>query len=56
MGELLEEFSYVVPGDIPNELRPAHNVQHAIDLALRAQRRNLSASRLNPTKHAELKR
>ena len=54
--ELLSHFSDVAPEELPNELPPMRNVQHAIDLVPGSQLPNLPAYRMNPSEHVELKR
>ena len=56
VGKLLSNFSDIEPEELPNELPPMRNVQQAIDLVSGSQLPNLPAYRMNPSKHAELKR
>ena len=44
------------PTELLNQLFPLRDVQHAIDLIPGASLPNLPTYRMNPTKHAELKR
>ncbi|KAL6320193.1 hypothetical protein AAG906_004702 [Vitis piasezkii] len=54
--KILDDFSDLWPAELPNELPPMRDVQHAIDLILGASLSNLPTYRMNPTEHAELKR
>ena len=56
VAELLDDFSDIAPTDLPNELPPLRNIQHAIDFMPGSQLPNLPAYRMNPIKYAELKR
>ncbi|CAL5428331.1 unnamed protein product [Camellia sinensis] len=56
VAKLLSHFSNVAPKELPDELPPMRNVQHAIDLIPGSQLPNLPAYRMNPREHAELKR
>ena len=54
--KILDDFSNLWPAELPNQLSLMRDVQHIIDLILSASLPNLSAYRMNPTEHAELKR
>ncbi|XP_042432727.1 uncharacterized protein LOC122019314 [Zingiber officinale] len=53
---LLQEFTDVVPEEIPPGLPPMRNIQHCIDLIPGASIPNNAAYRMNPKEHEELKR
>jgi len=52
----MEKFSKILPKDLPSELSPMRDIQHAIDLILGATLSNLSHYRMNLIEHAELQR
>ena len=54
--KILDDFSDLWPTELPNELPPMRDVQHAIDLIPGASLPNLPAYKMNPTEHAKLKR
>ncbi|CAL5349722.1 unnamed protein product [Camellia sinensis] len=56
VAKLLSHFSDVAPKELPDELPPMRNVQHAIDLIPGSQLPNLPAYRMNPREHTKLKR
>jgi len=53
---VIEEFSDVFLEDLLNRLLPMRGIQHAIDLVPGSSLPNLPHYRMNPTKHAKLKR
>ncbi|GKV50168.1 hypothetical protein SLEP1_g56881 [Rubroshorea leprosula] len=53
---LLEEFSDVVPDEIPPRLPPMRDIQHAIDFIPGSVIPNKPAYRMNPQEYAELQR
>jgi hypothetical protein len=53
---VLNDFQDVFPEDLPDQLPPMRDIQHAIDFVPGATLPNLPHYRLNPTAHAELQR
>ena len=54
VSHLLDEFSDVMPDELPDKLSPLRDIQHTIDLVLRFQLPNLPHYRMNHVKRAEL--
>jgi len=54
--DLFQEFAKVASKELPGELPPLHNIQHAIALVPSSQLPNLPCYRLNPSEEAELNR
>ncbi|KAL3504168.1 hypothetical protein ACH5RR_034009 [Cinchona calisaya] len=52
----LSDFFDIAPEDLPNELPPMRDVQHAIDFIPGSQLPNLLSYRMNPSEATELKR
>ena len=52
----LGDFVDMVPDELPSELPPLRDIQHAIDLVLGSQLPNLPHYRMNPKKREELNR
>ena len=56
MKNLQDDFFDMVLDELPSELPPLRDIQHAIDLYLGSQLPNLSHYRMNPTEREELNR
>ena len=54
--KILDDFSNLWSTELPNQLPPMRDVQHAIDMIPGASLPNLPTYRMNPTEHVELKR
>ena len=48
MNNLLDDFVDFVPNELPSELPPLRDIQHAIDLITGSQLPNLPHYRMNP--------
>ena len=56
MKNLLDDFVDMVPDELPSELPPLRDIQHAIDLVPGSQLPNLPCYRMNPKNKEELNR
>ena len=53
---IITKFADVFPNDLPDQLPPMRDIQHAIDLVLGATLPNFPHYQMNPMEHAELQR
>jgi len=53
---ILEEFYDILSKNLPDELPPIKDIQHAIDLVPGVTLPNMSHYRMNPGEHTELQR
>lgn len=56
INSLHHDFKYFIPDELPNELPPMRDIQHAIDLLPGFLLPNLLAYQMSHAKHAELRR
>jgi len=54
--QILTDFSDIMPDELPDELPPLRDIQHAIDFVSGFNLPNLPQYRMNPTEHAQLRR
>ena len=52
--EILDKFLDVFQDELPDQLSPLRDIQHAIDLVPRSTLSNLPHYQINPTEHQEL--